>query len=327
MLSAGALGVPARAATSGPLIALVHTQAAGDNGVVDGMIASLRAFARDHQLTPRAIYAADPSNFEPVLELLGEASAAIVVTTFDEMTQPLKAVAPAFPKTRFIQLYGDPVEPAIPNLRTVSYETHLSSYLAGVFAGHVSRADRVGYIGGASIPTMNAGVNALIAGLHRVRPAAHLDIAWVGSFQDPAKAQEIANQMFAGGIDFVQADGAGSDLGVIESANAKPGRLVSGGSARQFPLGPATVAAITQCEFGVSLRTQAAAALAPDWKGGHHATGLGDGVIDFVASPLFLRDGPAAEVTRFRAAWPAVERVRAQIVAGTLHVPFQTVLG
>ncbi len=324
--AAAALGRPARA-DDAKLVALVHTQAAGDNGVVDGMIASLHRIARERSLTARAVYAADPANFQPILELLGEAGAAVVFTTFEEMTQPLKAVAPAFPNTRFVQIYGDPIVPAIGNLRTVSYETYLSSYLAGLCGAQMSRADRIGYIGGASIPNLNAGVNALIAGARSIRPKAHVDAAFVGSFQDPAKALEIANQMFAGGIDYVQADGAASDLGVIQAANARPGRVVSGGARPQFALGPTSVAAITQCDFGLSLYGQAAAALGRSWTGGHYRSGLRDGVVDFVASPLFLRAGPAAEVARFRAAWPAIAHARQRIVAGALHVPFVTVLG
>jgi basic membrane protein A len=314
------------AARDGKIIALVHTQAAGDNGVVDGMIAGLKRIARERGLVARAVYAADPADYEPILQLLGEAEAAIVLTTFDEMTQPLRAVAPQFPATRFVQIYGDPIVPAIANLRTVSYETWDSSYLAGVCAARVSRADRIGYIGGASIPTLNAGVNALVAGARSVRPKAGVNAAFVGSFQDPAKALEIANQMFSGGIDFVQADGAASDLGVIEAANAKPGRIVSGGSRRQFALGPTSVACMTQCDFGLSLYNQATAALQAGWRGGHYRSGLRDGVVDFVASPLFARAGPAPQVARLEAAWPAVEAARARIVAGSLHVPFDTVL-
>ena len=309
-----------------PLVALVHTQAAGDNGVVDEMIASLHRIAQERQLTARAIYAADPANYQPVLELLGEAEAAIVFVTFEEMTDPLKAVAPSFPRTRFVQLYGDPIVPPIANLRTVSYETHLSSYLDGVCGARMSRADRIGYIGGVSIPSLDAGVNALIAGARSVNPAMSVATTFVGSFQDPAKALEIANQLFGSGIDYIASDSAGSDLGVIQSANARAGRVVSAGARQQFALGPASVAAITLCDFSASLYQQATAALRSGWSGGHYRSGLKDGVVDFVPSQIFLERAPPAEAARFRAAWPYIARARARIVAGSLHVPFETAL-
>jgi basic membrane protein A len=325
---AASLAVPraARAATQ-PLIALVHTQAAGDNGVVDGMIASFRRIVADRNLTGRVVYASDPANYQPILELLGEASAAVVITTFEEMTQPLKAVAPEFPGTRFVQLFGDPMDPVIRNVRTVSYDTWLAGYLSGMCGAMMSASNRIGYIGGTNLPSLDANINAMIAGARSVRTPMDVDVVWVGSFQDPAKALEIANQMFAGDVTYVQAEAAASDQGTIQSANSKPGRIVSAGSRPAFALGPSTVAAMTQCDFGMSLYAQATLALAPVWTGGHYRSGLADGVVDFVASPLFLAHGPPAEVARFRSAWPAITASRTRIASGSLKVPFKTMLG
>ena len=319
----------AREATGAPspLVALVHTQAAGDNGVVDGMIASLRRIGNDRHLTVRAIYAADPANYQPILELLGEAGAAVVIVTFEEMTEPIKAVAPEFPATRFVQLYGDPIVPAIRNVRTVSYDTYLAGYLSGLCGALMSSTGHLGYIGGASLPTLNANVNAMIAGARSVRSALDVRTAFVGSFQDPAKALEIANQMFAGDVTYVQAEASASDQGTIQSANGLPGRVISAGSRAQFVLGPATVAAVTLCDFGVSLYGQTTAALGGDWAGGHYRSGLADGVVDFIPSPLFLAHAPAAQAGRFHAAWPAIVASKTRIAAGSIKVPFKTMLG
>ena len=307
---------PGAARAGTPLVALVHTQAAGDNGVVDGMIASLRRIGRECSLTVRAIYAADAANYQPILELLGEAQAAVVLVTFNEMAQPLRAVAPAFPNTRFVQLYGDPMEPPIRNVR-----------LSGMFGALLSKAGKIGYIGGLSIPTLDANVNAQLAGAKSVRPAIDVSTAFVGSFQDPVKALEIANQMFGSGVDYIQSEGSASDLGVIQSANARPGRVVSGGSRPQFPLGPASVAAIELCDFEHSLYQQTAAALRPAWTFGHYRSGLQDGIVDFIASPLFLAGGPPALVARVHDVWPAVTATKTKIVAGLVKVPFKTNLG
>jgi basic membrane protein A len=130
------------------------------------------------------------------------------------------------------------------NVRTVSYETHLSSYLSGICGAMMTKADHIGYVGGVSIPNLDAAVNALVAGARSVRPAMSVSVGWVGSFQDPTKALQVAGQMFAGDIDYIQAEAAASDLGTIQAANSHPGRIVSAGSRPQFALGPQTVAAI-----------------------------------------------------------------------------------
>ena len=121
------LARPANAA--GGLVALVHTQAAGDNGPVDSMIAKLKQLAAEKDVQYRAIYAQDPATYETIFRTLGDAGAAVVVTTFNEVSGPLKAVAPDYPDTHFIQLFGDAVEPPIANLVTVSYDYYLGCYL------------------------------------------------------------------------------------------------------------------------------------------------------------------------------------------------------
>ena len=45
------------------------------------------------------------------------------------------------------------------------------------------------------------------------------DAAFAGSFQDPAKGQEIATQMYQGGVDYIQTDSAATDAGIIAAAN------------------------------------------------------------------------------------------------------------
>jgi basic membrane protein A len=328
-LGLAAAGVPAtaRAAATRGMVALVHTQAAGDGGVVDGMIGSLKRIGRERGTLTRAIYAADPANYQPILELLGEARAAVVLATFDEMSQPIGAVAPAFPATRFVQLYADPFVPAIANVRTVEYQTFLACYLAGVCAAKLSRTGKIGYIGGAAMAPLNADRNALAAGLRSVLPDARVANAFVGSFQDPAKGLEIARQMYQSGIDFIQSESAASDAGIIDAANERAGRMVSAGSRPQFALGPQSVAAIVLCDFALSLYEQTTQALAPVWHGGHYRSGLQDGVVDFLASPFFLAHGPRDAVARLNDAWPLIAAAKGRIIAGSLHVPFVTQLG
>jgi basic membrane protein A and related proteins len=324
--AAAAAFVPVPARAEIPRIALVHTQAAGDDGPIDGMIASLKRIARERAIPVRAVYASDAASYQPILELLGESGVEVVLVTFPGMTQPLSAVAPAFPKTRFVHLYGDPMRAPLANVRTVAYETHLASYLSGMCGASVSRASKIGYIGGMSMPTLDASVNALDAGAKSVR-AVELSAAFVGSFQDPVKALAIAEQMFGAGVDYIQAEGSASDLGVIQSANARLGRLVSGGSRPEFPLGTVSIAAITLCDFERSLYQQATLALNNAWTPGHYRSGLQDGVVDFVPSPLFLANGPSAVVRRFRAMWPAVVAAKSRIITGAVKVPFKPNLG
>jgi basic membrane protein A len=198
--------IPILASAQTGLVALVHTQAAGDNGPVDSMIGKLKQLGDDMGFQHRAIFAQDPATYETIFRTLGEAGATVVISTFNEIAEPFKAVAPVFPNTKWIQLFGDPFEPSIPNVVSVSYDYYLGCYLSGIFAANVSQTGKLGFIGGLSIPPINADFNAFKAGALSVRDDITATVAFTGSFQDPAKGLEVASQMYSGGIDFIQTD-------------------------------------------------------------------------------------------------------------------------
>ena len=320
----GAL-IPATAAAQQGIVALVHTQAAGDSGPIDSMIARLSQLADEGGIETRAVYAQDAATFETVFRTLGDAGASVIAATFPVISEAVKAVAPEYPGTKWVQLFGDPVEPPIPNLVTVSYSYYLGCYLSGVFAANLSQTGKIGFIGGISIPPINADFNALKAGVHSVNPDATVTAAFAGSFQDPAKGYEIATQMYLDGIDYIQTDSAATDGGIIQAANESPGRMVSALSPAQYPLGPGSVISIVNLDFGQSLYNEVGAALDPGWTGGSHvSTGIGTGVIEFERSPLFAEQGPEDLAALADSVWPQIEAARSGIIDGSIEVPFDT---
>ena len=102
----------------------------------------------------------------------------------------------------------------------------------------MSKTGKIGYIGGVSLPPLNADVNSLKAAIASVNPSYTFTPAFAGSFQDPAKGHEIASQMYQGGIDYIQTDSAATDTGIIQAANEGEGRMVSAISPAQYKIGP-----------------------------------------------------------------------------------------
>jgi basic membrane protein A len=326
-LTVGVAGLlPSGAGAASGLVALVHTQAAGDNGPVDSMIAALKRLSGEKGFVVRTIYAQDAATYESIFRSLGDAGAAIVVSTFNEVAEPIKAVAPSYPKTKFIQLFADPFQPAIANVVTVSYDYYLGCYLSGLFAGRISKSGKIGYIGGMSLPALNADLNGLKAGAAAAGAAIAVTGAFAGSFQDPAKGHEIANQMYQSGVDYIQTDSAATDTGIISAANEGSGRLVSAISKAQYKLGPKTVAGIVKLDFGLSLYQEVSKALEAGWTGHHLPTGIDTGVVDFELSDTFLKEGPMDLVAKAKEIWPQIETAKKAIIAGTIKVPFNTTL-
>jgi basic membrane protein A len=318
----GLAALPLLGAADRPLCALVHTLAPGDGSVIDAMIAAMKRIGRDRNVTVRTVYAADPGTVPAILELLGEARAAVIVGAFLDMAVPFRAAAPRYPATRFVQLYADANVPPVATIRTVSYDVYHAGYLAGVFGALVSENRVLAYVNGADLPSLRADANAFLAGARSVRHDAEMKLGFVGSFQDPAKAYDVASQLFGNGIEYLQTESSASNLGIIRAAARHRGTMVSAGSTAE--LAQDAVVAIELCDFGASLYEQTSAALQPRWSGGHHHTGLEGGVVDFVVSDAFTRTCDPALGDKIRRARPVVARVKREIIGGRLTVPFRT---
>ena len=318
----GAAGAAGAAEAS--FIALVHTQAAGDHGPIDDMIAKINHLSQQMAVPARIVYADNPRRYAAVLTGLARAGARVIVATFPPMTAPIRAVAPRFPQTKFIQIYGTAFTPQIPNVRTIGYESYQGMFLAGFFAAQVSRAGKLGYIGGVDEAGGRADLNALRAGARLFSKTITLRGAFAGSYEDPARGRMIAQRQYAEGIDFIQTDGAATDIGVIEAANSAPNRIVSGVFRSQFRLGEQTMASAVLVYFGQSLATQVSVALIGQFLPGHYVSSLSDGIVDFVPSFLFMQAGPEPYVVAARRAWQLVQAAKVAIIDGKIKVPFNT---
>ncbi|WP_459695153.1 BMP family ABC transporter substrate-binding protein [Acidisoma sp. C75] len=306
-----------------PFVALVHTQAAGDDGPIDDMIAHLNQLSREMQVPVSIIYADEPRAYVEDLTAAAAAGAAVIVATFPAILPAVRLVARRYPKTKFILLYGPPLRPELPNLRTIGYDTYYGMFLAGFFAARVSQNQKLGYIGGVRAPGLIADLNAFKAGAAFTSRRATVQSAFVGSFENPKRGQQIAQGFYAGGIDFIQTDSAETDRGVIAAANQASGRLVSGDFVSQFRLGPRSMTSAVLIYYGQSLATQVSAALIGQFLPGHYTSDLSDGIIDFVPSFLFLQSGPEPFAARARQAWTEIPAVKVAIIAGKIKVPFR----
>ena len=322
--SAPASATPVPSAASTPVkVALVATQAPGDKGPIDDMIAFLAKAKADSNLDTKFIYAQDPASYEATLRNLANSGTNIIATTFNEMSKPIAAVAKDFPNVKFIQIYGDPLDPPMANVRTVSYDYYIGSYLAGLAAATVSKTGKLGYIGGQSIPSINIDVNSFIAAAKATKPSTTVQSAFVGSFQDPTKEHSLASAMYANGVDFIMTDAAASDLGAVQAAKEKKGFVIGGAEAVESA-GPTTVAGIVILRFGQSLYDQLKDALSPSFQGGHVKSGLKDNIVDFLVSPQFVSQGPADIMAALQGVMPAVTKAKQDIISGALVVPADT---
>ncbi|MBC7232185.1 MAG: BMP family ABC transporter substrate-binding protein [Chloroflexi bacterium] len=88
-----------------------------------------------------------------------------------------------------------------PNAGTYMADFYQIYYLNGLMAGALTKTGKVGYVAAHPIPEVVRHINAFTLGVREVNPKATVDVRWLFSWYDPAKAREAAEALIAAGCD------------------------------------------------------------------------------------------------------------------------------
>ena len=300
-----------------PSVALVANQKAGDLGPIDDLVRGLEMVEADFGADTTFIEATDPSTFETTLRNLANQGTDIIAVTFPPMQDAVVAVAPDFPDTRWIHIFG--FEGGVDNLVSVGFDYYKGTYLAGILAGALNTTGKVGFVGGVSIPPLNADYNAFVAAAQAKNPAIAGEAAFADSFEDPAKGRELGAALYDSGVDIIMTDAAATDLGVIQAAEEKGGYVI-GGSVNYFD-SPAVIGGVL-LYWAELLHAQVGHALGDDYTPGYVGAGVAEGGVDLVVNPEFLENGPAEMVETINSTLAQIDEARSQIKDGSLEVPY-----
>lgn len=222
---------PAAAATSAPaakkikVINLING-VLGDKSFFDSSNRGVTKAAADFNLDVKTIEAGTAAEkWEPALvdAAANEDYDILIVGTW-QMNTFLEKVAPKYPDKKFI-IYDTTVDYTkcdCKNVYSITYKQNEGSYVAGVYAGLMSKKKTIGTIGAQDIPV----INDFIVGYKQGAKDVGIDpskiivqyIAGNASWNDPAKGKEIALAEYQQGADIIFQVAGGSGDGVFQAA-------------------------------------------------------------------------------------------------------------
>jgi len=229
------------------------------------------------------------------------------------MAADLNGVARHYEGTHFAIIDGV-VE--APNVTSITFKDQDGAFLAGALAALVTRTKHVAFLGGADIPRLEAARAGFAAGVREIDPRIRVDTAFVGSFVDEAAGAARAKALFASGADIAYVVAGRAGLGAIATAKETRGAYVIGADSDQDELAPGKVltSVLRRYDTAASVVCQEATGQKP--VSGIESLGLaedGVGLTRFRYSKTVIG---AANLAR-------IERLRAEIVAGTIVPPFK----
>lgn len=130
--------------------------------------------------------------------LVNEEKCDVIFTTSFGYMNDTAAAAARYPDRKFMHCSG---YKRGPNLGTYFAELYQAYYLNGLMAGALSKSGKLGYVAAHPIPEIVRHINAFALGAREANPKARVQVKWLFSWYDPAKAREAAESLVAEGCD------------------------------------------------------------------------------------------------------------------------------
>jgi basic membrane protein A and related proteins len=233
----------------------------------------------------------------------------------------LERLAAEFPDVKFagIDYSPGPNSPQLPNLAGLRFREHEGSFLVGAIAGLVSRSHTVGFVGGMKIPLIRKFEAGYEAGVHHVCPTCRVLSAYAGSepkaFADAPKGAELGAAQYEQGADIIFTAAGKTGDGVFAAARQRDKRAI-GVDSDQYEMAPCCIITSMIKRVDVAVVDAVKDVIAHRFKGGIHELGLAEDGVTFVADERNRQLLPLDVVQK-------VNKLRAEIIAGTIQVPFQ----
>ena len=199
----------------------------GDKSFNDSANKGIEDIKKEYNVKTQVLQSATSSVYEQNLKELADGNDLTFAVGF-KMEDALKKISTAKPDKKF-----SIIDAVVDNDNVISilFKENEGAFLMGVIAGSMTKTNKVGFVGGADnsevIERFEAGY---IAGVKAVNPKAAEGLIaeggskhgkysrFVGSFGDPAKGSEFANQLYNEGVDVIFHAAGGTGVGVINKA-------------------------------------------------------------------------------------------------------------
>jgi basic membrane protein A len=175
----------------------------------------------------------DGSDRAELLAQLAEEGYNPVIAVGFAYDQTIAEVAAEFPDTTFAQVDGANADGAKgDNVTGLLFAAEQGSFLAGAAAALKSESGQIGFIGGQDVQLIQTFQAGYEAGAQAVNPDIQITSEYLSpagdftGFNDPARAQILAQGMYSAGTDIVFQVAGGSGTGVFQAAAASGGRAI-----------------------------------------------------------------------------------------------------
>lgn len=164
-----------------------------------------------------------------------------------------------------------------PNFAPFAAKYWQGTYLMGMAAAALSKTGKIGSVSAFAIPELITSVNAFTLGAQAVNPDVEVSVVWVNSWFDPAKEQEAARALIAGGIDVIFSNA--QDTPSVVSLAEEQGVYAFNLNSSMKAYAPTRYLGVVATDWTPFFTEQAQAHADGTFEGAFHWLGVEDGVV------------------------------------------------
>lgn len=179
----------------------------------------------------------DQSKWLPSLEDVSEQDYDVIVVGTWQMKENLEEVAPKYPEKKYI-IFDASVDYSkgdLKNVYSIEYKQNEASFIAGALATRITTSKmplansekKIGFLGGMDTPVINDFLVGYIKGAQYIDKDAKVAVSYIGTFDDSAKAKELALAQYNQGV----------DIGFNVAGQAGLGQLDAAKEAKKYAIG------------------------------------------------------------------------------------------
>ncbi|HEY4223876.1 MAG TPA: BMP family ABC transporter substrate-binding protein [Myxococcota bacterium] len=295
----------------------------GDNSFNDSADRGLTRAKKELGADVEVLEPGDGSDRESALRQLASKKPDIVFGIGFLFTDDVNRVAKDFPQQKFACVdYSLPASGAAaipPNVEAIEFSEEQGSFLVGALAALTSKTHKVGFVGGMEIPLIKKFEAGFKAGVHAIDPKTEVAVKYAGvtgdAFKNPAKGKELALALYGQGADIIFHASGSTGQGVFTAAQERD-KLAIGVDSDQQALAPGHVLTSMVKRVDVAVFDTIKSVKDNTWTGGVHRFDLASDGVAYVYDDKNKALIPDAVHTK-------LDALKAQIVAGTIKVPYE----
>ena len=211
------------------------------------------------------------SDYVPNIEQFVDEDTDLIIGVGYKLADALETAAKNYPEQQFA-IIDHVYEKQPENITSLSFESHESSYLAGLIAGKSTKTNKVAFIGGMESPVISQFENGFKAGVLDANPDAEVLVQYANSYSDQALGKSIANSMISKGADVIFPCAGACGTGAIEAVK-EANKMSVGVDRDQYDLAPDNMLTSAMKNIDVAVANLVRDFVNGDYKGGEVKNG------------------------------------------------------